>query len=62
VTELAIENWSLAIEFRLPNRSMANYKFSMTNSQLPSRMRFRSTTSIVFELRLITRIRSHFAN
>jgi hypothetical protein len=25
---LAIENWSLAIEFRLPSRSMAIYKFS----------------------------------
>jgi hypothetical protein len=26
---LAIENWSLAIEFRPPSRSMAIYKFAM---------------------------------
>jgi hypothetical protein len=52
---LVIENWSLANEFRRPNRSMAIDKFSMANSQLPSRMRFQSATSIMFDLRLVIR-------
>jgi len=52
IENLVIENWSLAIEFRLPIRSMAIYKFSTANSQWPSRSRFQSADSIMFDLRL----------
>jgi hypothetical protein len=37
---LAIENWSLAIENRILDRSIASYKFSILNSQLLSTARF----------------------
>jgi hypothetical protein len=37
---LVIENLSFAIESGFPICSIANYQFSMTNSQWPSRMRF----------------------
>jgi hypothetical protein len=52
---LVIEDLSFAIASRLPGCSIANYKFSMTNSQWLSRMRSRSATSNMLALRLSIR-------
>jgi hypothetical protein len=49
-----IENWSLKICYWQFGKgfSMANDKFSIFNSQSPSKLRFLGAISIMFELRL----------